>query len=178
MNQHARVQFMTDAIKQFLSEDHRRLEKLLSAAAEARQRIDAEAYGRFRAGLLRHISMEEKVLLPAAQRLRDNAPLPLASKLRLDHGALAALLVPSPTPEIIGVIRSILARHNDLEEGRDGLYDTCDRLAEGHSENLVVQMRAVPDVPVSAHNDGPKVMPAVCRALRRAGYGAEADRLE
>jgi hypothetical protein len=37
--------------------------------------------------------MEEKVLLPFAQKKRGGEPLPIAAKLRLDHGALAALLV-------------------------------------------------------------------------------------
>jgi hypothetical protein len=43
--------------------------------------------------------MEEKVLLPAAQKARGGEPLQIAAKLRLDHGALAALLVPTPTAE-------------------------------------------------------------------------------
>src|SRR5205823_5918478 len=38
-------------------------------------------------------------------------PVPLGPKLRLDHGALAALLVLTPTDSIIATIRSILAAH-------------------------------------------------------------------
>jgi len=55
------------------------------------------AYAEFRAGLLKHIALEEKILLPAAQRLNGANPLPIAAKPRLNHGALAALLVPTPT---------------------------------------------------------------------------------
>jgi hypothetical protein len=60
--------------------------------------------------------MEEKILLPAAQRARGGEPLPAAARLRLDHGAPAALLVPTPTPAILATMRGILARHNALEE--------------------------------------------------------------
>jgi hypothetical protein len=58
--------------------------------------------------------MEEKILLPAAQRARGGEPLPVAARLRLDHGALAALLVPTPNPTILSALRGILARHNAL----------------------------------------------------------------
>jgi len=164
-------------LERFLSEDHRRLEALLQTAVKNPDRMDLDPYGRFRAGLLKHISMEEKILLPAATQSRGGAPLPVANKLRLDHGALTALLVPSPTPAIVGVIRSILERHNEIEEGRDGLYATCDRLLGSAAADLLAQMHAAPEVPVSAYNDGATVMPAVCRALQRAGYHVEADQL-
>jgi len=164
-------------VERFLSDDHRRLESLLQKAVKDPDRPDRDAYGAFRAGLLRHISMEEKVLLPAGQRLCGGNPLPISSRLRLDHGALAVLLVPSPTPEIVAVIRSILQRHNKIEEGEGGLYATCDRVFETGPEDLVAKLQRVPEVPVSTHNDGPKVMAAVCRALQRAGYYAEAERL-
>ncbi|MEP6889972.1 MAG: hemerythrin domain-containing protein, partial [Nitrospirota bacterium] len=59
--------------------------------------VDQGTYDQFRAGLLRHIGTEEKILLPAAQRLRGGQPLPIAAKLRLDHGAIASLLMPPPT---------------------------------------------------------------------------------
>src|ERR1044071_109398 len=105
----------------YLSGDHRRLEDALSRAAAHDGAIDPEAYLEFRAGLLRHIAMEEKILLPAAQAARGGQALPLAAKLRLDHGALAALLVLTPTDLIIAAIRSILAAHNPLEEGPNGV---------------------------------------------------------
>jgi hypothetical protein len=51
----------------FLANDHERLDGLLRRAMAAGA-IDRAAYAEFRAGLLRHISLEEKILLPAAQR--------------------------------------------------------------------------------------------------------------
>ena len=91
---------MTRAIHRFLTDDHRRLDALLERAVADVQRFDHAAYAAFRGGLLRHIGLEEKILLPEAQRLRGGEPLAVAATLRLQHGAIAALLVPTPTPLI------------------------------------------------------------------------------
>jgi hypothetical protein len=153
-----------------LADDHRRLDTLLDSALADPGKVDRAAYDRFRAGLLRHIGMEEKILLPAAQRLRGGEPLPIATKLRLDHGAFAALLMPTPTAAILAKIRSILADHNALEEGRDGLYEVCDKLAGVETERLLAALRAAPEVNVMPPSDSPAVVNAVRRALERAGY--------
>lgn len=157
-------------IAAFLGGDHERLDTLLRRAIRDPEHIDMAAYAEFRAGLLKHIGMEEKILLPTAQRLRGGEPLPIAAKLRLDHGALAALLVPTPTPAIVTTIRAIISEHNALEEGPDGVYAMCDALAGAEADALVARLRAAPEVPVSPHNDGPLVMTATRRALARAGY--------
>jgi hypothetical protein len=157
-------------VTQFLTEDHRRLEALLQSAFNSGGRVDQVVYDRFRDGLLRHIGMEEKILLPTAQRLSGGEPLSLAARLRLDHGAIAALLMPTPTAGVIATLRKILGKHNMIEEGPDGLYRTCDTLAGAESEQLLAQLRATPDVSVLPHADTPAVLGAVRRALERAGY--------
>jgi hypothetical protein len=154
---------MSGPIQELLGDGHARLDALLA-------RGDAGAYAEFRAGLLRHIGMEEKILLPAAQRARGGEALPVAARLRLDHGAIAALLVPTPTPAIVAALRDILTRHNRIEEGPDGLYAACERVVGPELPELVAALGAAPAVPVSAHVDGPKVMAAVGRALERGGY--------
>jgi hypothetical protein len=161
---------MPGPLSRFLAEDHTRLDSLLQRAVTDAGAINHAAYAAFRAGLLTHISMEEKILLPAAQRWHGGTPLPLAAKLRLDHGALAALLVPTPTPAIIAALRTILAAHNTLEEDPGGLYDTCEQLAGAEAEGLLAQLHAAPTVPVAPYSDGPHVMQVVRRALTRAGY--------
>jgi hypothetical protein len=135
--------------------------------------IDRAAYAEFRARLLKHISLEEKILLPAAQRWQGGVPLPVAAKLRLDHGALAALLVPTPTPAIIAALRTILVAHNALEEGPGGAYERCEQLAGTEVDGLLAQLHAAPEVPVAPYADGPQVMRVVRRALARAGYDIE-----
>jgi hypothetical protein len=161
---------MPGPLYRFLATDHARLDGLLQRAITETGRVNRAAYAEFRAGLLTHISLEEKILLPAAQRLRGGAPLALAAKLRLDHGALAALLVPTPTPTIVAALRAILVTHNLVEEGPGGVYECCDQLVGTEAEALLAQLQSAPEVPVAPHSDGPHVMDVVRRALIRAGY--------
>lgn len=153
-------------------EDHRRLEGLLESALNSTGEVEPEHYDRFRRGLLRHIGIEEKILLPAAHRLRGGEPLSIAARLRLDHGAIAALLMPTPTSGLVAALRSILAKHNLIEEGPDALYDICDRLANAEIDHLMAQFRAAPEVAVLPHSDSPAVRRTVSRALERAGHEA------
>lgn len=160
-------------ITSLLAADHRRLDELLPSAAVSADQIDQSIYDQFRVGLLRHIGMEEKLLMPALQRWRGGEPLPLAAKLRLDHGALATLLMPAPTAQILATIRRILSDHNQLEESPDGLYALCDRLPDAEMEPLLVALRAAPQLSVMRHSDSPAVMKTLAGALARAGYGLE-----
>jgi hypothetical protein len=54
----------------FIADDHVRLAGLLQQAKADPETIDYGTYAEFRAGLLKHIAIEEKILLPAARRLR------------------------------------------------------------------------------------------------------------
>ena len=83
---------MAGKIYRYLADDHARLDGLLQRATMHPDTIEPSAYAEFRAGLLKHIAMEEKILLPVAQRLRHDEPLPIAYKLRLDHGLLPPFL--------------------------------------------------------------------------------------
>jgi hypothetical protein len=152
-----------------MTEDHVRLEGLLASATRC-EPWNLHAYAEFRAGLLRHIAIEEKILLPAAERARHGTPLEIAAQLRLDHGAIAALLVPTPSPAIVATLRQVLGRHNEVEEGPEGFYATCDRLLDRDVRSILGEIAAYPAVAVSPHNDGATVMPAVMRAVERAGY--------
>jgi hypothetical protein len=132
---------MPGEIYRFLSADHARLDALIERADANPTAIELLAYAEFRAGLLKHIGMEEKVLLPAAQKQRGGQPLPLAAKLRLDHGALVALLVPSPTAPIVAAIRAILKAHNPIEEDPGGIYDQCEELARAETYQILRQLQ-------------------------------------
>lgn len=152
-------------IERYLAEDHARLDALLSRAVATPGAFDRAAFDAFRAGLLRHIGIEEKVLLPAAREAQGGEPLQEARRLRVEHGAIASLLVPTPTPALVAEIRSILGPHNALEEDPDGLYERCDRLLAGRAEEIVERIRAYPPVRVAAYNDGPRVLRTAAEAL-------------
>lgn len=164
---------MPGIIHRYLADDHDRLDALLERAISDPENIDISAYAQFRSGLLKHIGMEEKILLPAAQRIRSGEPLPVAAKLRLDHGALAAMLVPTPTARVVAAIRAILKFHNPIEEDPGGMYDQCEELAGAGAEQILRQLQEAPEVRVLPHVDSPFVMEAARRALARAGYNLE-----
>lgn len=157
---------MAETIGAFLSGDHDRLDALLSRAEGA---VDLESYEAFRKGLLKHVGMEEMILLPAVRRLTGQ-PARLAARIRLDHGALTALLVPTPTSSIVKAIWSILTVHNELEEQAGGLYQECEAALGAGAAAILAELKHAHDIPPAAHADGPRVMEVVRRTLKDAGY--------
>jgi hypothetical protein len=157
-------------IHAMLAADHARLDALLEHAGGLRTAEQLAAFDQFRRGLLKHIGMEEKILLPAAQRARGGAALEIAARLRLDHGALVALLMPPPSARIVRALRAIIAAHNPLEEQAGGVYDQCERLSGSEARELLERLRSAPEVPTNPHSDAPRVYEAARRALERAGY--------
>jgi hypothetical protein len=153
-----------ESISAFLSADHDRLDGLLEAALARPGEVDRSRYDEFRGGLLRHIALEEKILLPAARAARGGEPLVQERRLRIEHGAIAALLVPTPTPGIAAELRKILGPHNVIEDGAGGVYETCDALLAEESGGIVERMRAYPPVKVARYQDGPRV----CRTAEAA----------
>lgn len=161
---------MNGKIYRYLAEDHERLDDALRRATRDPKSIDASAYAEFREGLLRHIGIEEKILLPAARAAQGGNALAVAARLHLDHGALAALLVPTPTPSIIAAIRTILDRHNPLEEGPAGAYAECERLMGPDADQVFMRVQNAPRVAVAPHVDSLIAMESARNALQRAGY--------
>lgn len=158
----------------FLAHDHARLGALFARAVAKPGTIDRGAYDEFRAGLLRHIALEEKVLFPAAREARAGEPLPEAARLRIDHGAIAALLVPTPSPALAAELRIVLDPHELLEEEPGGVYDRCDGLLAVRALELIEKMRAYPAVKVAAYFDGPRVVRTAAEALALMRDGAAA----
>lgn len=143
-------------LQSFLGEDHVRLDRLFAAATPRPGAIDQDAYDKFCAALFRHITMEERVLFPEAARLRGGVPLPVERRLRADHAALAALLVPTPTPEIALRVKGVLAEHNPLEDEPGGLYDACAELFGAGLPAVMARLAAIPMMRAPRHLDGPR----------------------
>jgi hypothetical protein len=150
-------------LSEFLAADHERLDQLLRQALADPDRIDG-AYEQFRVGLLHHIAMEEKVLLPDARRRGGETPA--MRQIHADHAALAALLVPTPTHAIVAAIADILETHNQLEEGPDGVYAYAEQLAGLEADNLLAKIEAIPSVRVAPHVDSPAVDEHIAQLLR------------
>lgn len=153
----------------FLTRDHERLDALFEQAIRDADTIDYEAYAEFREGLLRHIGIEEKILIAdAKQREGGREYLPLFQQIRLEHSAIALLLVPTPTHEIMAEIRTLLEQHNPREEGPEGLYMICERLAGEDAKALLERAKEAPKVPVAKHYDGPRAHRTAASALAYA----------
>ncbi len=158
-----------ESIRQFLAADHRRLDALLERTGECHTPEELAAYDGFRRGILKHIGIEEKILLTAAARLRGT-PLEQAARLRLDHGAIVSLLMPIPTSMIIRAIRTVLDAHNPIEEGDGGVYDICEQLTTAEHAELLAKILAAHEVPTHPNATTPRILDAARHALARAGY--------
>lgn len=161
---------MNKPLHQFFTEDHHRIEGLLNKAMEQPGGIEMSYYHQFRTRLLRHIKMEEKILFPAARKVDDAVMQALIPRFRLEHGALTALLVPPPTKALVYAIRHVLEKHDLAEEESGGLYDVCEALTHGQTQELLIQLAATEEVPVHPPNPAPIAIEAARRAMDRAGY--------
>lgn len=169
---------MPGPLAAYLIADHERLERLLDRAVADPERFDHEAFEEFRAGLMRHIGIEEKIVLADARRRRGGEPLPIARVLRVEHGALASLLVPTPDHAIVSEIRSILEVHDPREEGPGGAYEQCEALAGDEVLALLERARSAPEVPAAPHFDGPSACRTAREALARAAASAPPRRVQ
>lgn len=161
---------MNKPLHTFFTEDHHRIETFLNKATEKAGEIEMNNFHQFRTQLLRHIKMEEKTLFPAAKKVNPAVMQKLIPRFRMEHGALTALLVPPPTADIIKVIRYVLDKHDLAEEEPGGLYDVCEALTQGQTQELLNQLLQTEEVPVHPPNPAPIAMASARRALERAGY--------
>jgi hypothetical protein len=154
-------------IARYLAADHQRLHALLEQAASNGERFDQDAFEEFRRGLLRHIGIEEKILLPEARR-RLGRPLAASPILRREHGALAALMVPTPDHALVEEVTQLLVTHNAREEGPDAVYAEVEALVGNDARELLDRIRQAPAVPTAAHNDGRRAVRTAAAALALA----------
>jgi hemerythrin superfamily protein len=153
----------------FLSQDHERLDELLRRLLASGIATSQETFEEFRRGLLRHIAIEERVLFPELRKLKGTTEL--EKQLHRDHAALAALLVPPPSPQWIEQLVAILEAHNPLEEEEGGLYSILESLSEDRLEELMEQIHTVPEVKVAPHVDKPIVYRSIEQLVREAEEG-------
>lgn len=154
----------------YLAADHDRIEAFFVQAIENINAIDMDAYQQFRSGLMRHIGIEEKIVFPKLIEHLGEEAKQMAVRLRSDHGAIVALLVPTPDVEVIATLNAILSAHNDYEEGANGVYSMLAVLDEQTTQAMLLQMQQAPEVPTHPTKPTMDVIEITKRAVARAGY--------
>jgi len=157
---------MPGLLHQFFETDHARLDELLRRAAQSRE-IDLESYEEFRTGLLRHIAMEEQVLFREVRGLHGEKLVPGVRQARADHAALAVLLVPPPTHELLATIQQVLSEHNPIEEKEPGgIYELCEQHFGPRIDEIITQLREFPIPNIARHKDDPHVHKHIQKLMR------------
>lgn len=155
---------MSGPISNALVADHRRIEQLLDDARGGSR----ASYDDLRGALLRHIGIEEKILLPALRA--RGVELPSALQLRLDHSAIVAMLVPPPSTELLDRVKALLSLHDPIEEGAGGIYELADERLDDIAE-VLARIERAPIPPLAPNNDGPRAHAAIATLLARAMEG-------
>lgn len=149
-----------------LEQEHGELDALL-ARADANGELDREAFEQLRARLLRHIGIEEKLVLAEVRALRGGEPIEGARRIRVEHGAIASLLVGTPDVALVRELRELLAAHVAFED--EGIYARCEALlGPERTAELARAARAYPEVPLAPHFDCERVPRTADAALRGA----------
>ena len=161
---------MSGPLRDCLTTDHNMLDALLEFAIEQPGVIEPDAYSDFRKRLLRHISIEEKIILPAIETWQGGRKAPMQDRLHMDHGVIASLMVPPPTRSLIRTLQSIFVSHNPIEENEGGLYDLFEGLAGPETDKYLGLIKSAPEVRVLPHNDRPDLLEFAKQSLVRAGY--------
>ncbi len=144
-----------------LAREHEELLKLLDRCLTADGGVDARLYDEFRTRQLKHLAIEEQVLVRLL-RERGGLPSEFQNGIRRDHEAVAVFCVTAPEPDFVHDLRDLLAWHHRVEEGPAGLYPLFDGL-DVDDAVLERALAAVTPVPLPPLGRGP----AVARLLRQ-----------
>jgi hypothetical protein len=152
-----------------LASQHRSIEHLFLSSTTDPEAVDASMYDEFRSKLLRHIAIEENIVLPLLRKhLRGGFPMEL--QLRMEHDALAALCVLPPSPEVLYSMHSLLIRHDRLEEAHGTLYDLFDDCVRREPENIAEHIATFRQSATPRYINNPLALEYARRAIARAGY--------
>jgi len=145
-----------DSVTRLLGDDHRRLDQRFAEAKRALAGGDAagaaRAFAEFRAGLERHIALEEQVLFPIFERLTGTAGGGPTHVMRVEHTEMKKLMAEissalergSAAAELTSPFAYLTARlqaHNGKEERI--LYPAADHAAgeAGELDGLLVALQ-------------------------------------
>lgn len=153
---------------EFLTQTHEELRDLLDKSLSV-EGVQLEPYEAFRTELLKHIGVEEHIVLPLVEERSPQRFFAL-KQIRLEHRAIGMLLALQPSGEIITVIRNLLKKHDFLEETPDTLYDILDDCCADDQPELLKRIREYPGLPLSDVVEETPTLEDARRAIYRAGY--------
>ncbi len=164
----------TPTIAAYLVADHARLDALLTQSVDDPAHFDAAAFEELRAGLIRHMAIEERIVYPDACFRRGGKPLDLARRVRIHHAALALLATQEPSAHLVGELRQLLLLHIGEEEGPGGTFEQHARLLTLADEaDLVARAAAFPAVRRASGLHPPTDIASAAEALRRAVHAVD-----
>ena len=151
-----------------LRAQHQLLRGELSACL-ATSGLDVEAFDLFRHHLLWHVSVEERVVMPALIRALGRPPDDRPG-LRKDHAGIAALCVPRPEREWVENLKDLLDEHYRVEEAPGGFLSRCDEvLVSTLNDRIVADINEHPTLTLAPFRKGPSVRAQVADVLRLTG---------
>jgi len=158
---------LTDVLQHEHGELLAQLDRCLSPTGE----LNLRAYEEFRRRQLRHVAIEEKVLLPALAR-RKKLSAAFQNALHKDHEAIVVLCVTAPNPDFVRDLKELIAWHQKVEEEPNGFYDLFDRHV-GDDPQVSEALAHLPPISPPPFASGEEVAQVLRQVLRELGLAAE-----
>lgn len=159
---------MRRKVSDLLREQHGELRQALDGCFNSGS-VDAHQFDVFRHRLLWHVSVEERVVMPAIVTALKRSP-GWRSGLKKDHAGIAALCVPRPEREWLENLKDLLDAHYRVEETDGGLLSTCDEVLKGPLElHVVTAIEGHPPLTLAPFRRGASVRSQVTALLRMLG---------
>jgi len=146
---------MASSVTRLLVGEHAETLARLAACSLRDGTVDLKRFDDFRHALLRHIAIEEKVLMPALTKAMGKLPL-FQNGLRKDHAGVAALCVPRPSREWLDDLKELLEHHHRVEEAPGGFYALLDQHCGG-DPHLHLAVSSFPKLDLPDFVRGPRV---------------------
>lgn len=159
---------MRRKVSDLLREQHGELRQALDGCFNSGG-VDAHLFDVFRHRLLWHVSVEERVVMPALIAALKRPP-GWRNGLKKDHAGIAALCVPRPEREWLENLRDLLDAHYRVEETDGGLLSTCDQvLTHALDQQVVAAIEAHPPLTLAPFRRGASVRSQVTALLQVLG---------
>jgi hypothetical protein len=154
-------------LTQLLTTEHEELLGMLDACVTRRSGVDRARFDAFRRRALRHIAVEQRVLLPALGRMHKLTDA-MRNAMSRDHRALVMLCVPEPNIGFVRDLQELLAWQVSVQESAGGVFKVYDAFVRDEHA-LDKALAGVPAVEPPAFAAGADVAVAVQRVLKSLG---------